>query len=101
MSIEVKKQHYVWEFYLRGWATNDQIWCKRGGEPFLTSTENVGQQRYFYELEVFSEAEVELLTRMAMKGPRLNQVVNLTSLQLYLSIANSGEKWAKYGLEQH
>ncbi|WP_186111665.1 DUF4238 domain-containing protein [Burkholderia gladioli] len=101
MSIEAKKQHYIWEFYLKGWATDDQIWCKRGNEPFLTSTENVGQQRYFYELEALSEAEVELLTRMVMSGSPINQFVNLTSLNAYLSIANSGGKWARFGLEQY
>lgn len=101
MSIEVKKQHYIWEYYLKGWATDDQIWSKREDKIFPTSTENVAQQRYFYEIDPLSDAEIKLLIRMIMKGPAINQFVNLDSLDTYLSIANSGNEWARFGLEQY
>ena len=101
MSIEVKKQHYIWEYYLKGWATDDQIWSKREDKIFPTSTENVAQQRYFYEIDPLSDAEIKLLIKMVMKGPAINQVVNRGSLNTYLSIANSGNKLAKFGLEQY
>jgi len=101
MSIEVKKQHYVWEYYLKGWATDGQIWCKREDKIFFPSTENVAQQRYFYEIETLSDDEIKLLRGMVMKGPAINQLTNLSSLNTYISIANSGEKWARFGLEQY
>jgi hypothetical protein len=101
MSIEVKKQHYVWEYYLKGWATDDQIWCKREDKIIHPSTENVAQQRYFYEIDPLSDAEIKLLIGMVMKGPEINQFTNLSSLGTYLSIANSGNKWARFGLEQY
>lgn len=101
MSDEVKKQHYVWEHYLQGWATNGQIWCKRGSDaPFLTSTENIAQERYFYEVEPLSQAEVNLLCKMVLKGTTLAQVVNLSSLQTYLCIANSTPHHRRFAMER-
>lgn len=101
MSIEVKKQHYVWEYYLKGWAPDGQIWCKRDENIFKTSTENVAQQRYFYEIDPLSDAEIKLLFGMVTKGPMINQFTNLSSLNTYLSISNSGNEWARFGLEQY
>ncbi|AUZ20217.1 hypothetical protein AL509_29880 [Achromobacter xylosoxidans] len=101
MSFEVKKQHYVWEYYLKGWAPNGQIWCKREDKIIRSSTENVAQQRYFYEIDPLLDAEIELLSMMIMKGPAINQFTGLSSLATYLSIANSGNKLARFGLEQY
>lgn len=102
MSDEVKKQHYVWEHYLKGWANKDQIWCKRGNSPpFLTSTENVAQERYFYEIQPLNEAEIKLLGRMISKGPVLTQTVNLSSLHAYVALANSNSHHRRFGMELH
>lgn len=101
MSIEVKKQHYVWQNYLKGWATGDQIWCKRGGKIFPSSTENVAQERYFYEVDPLSDAEIKLLTKMVMTGPEINQQMSRISLDTYLTISSSGDKWRKFGIEQY
>lgn len=99
MSDEVKKQHYVWEYYLKGWATKDQIWCKRGSSIFLTSTENVAQKRYFYEIEPLNQAEVTLLRGIALKGPASKHALDLNSLDTYLALANSSPHDRKFGME--
>lgn len=99
MSEKTKKQHYVWEFYLKGWATDDQIWCKRTGKLFKTSTENVAQERYFYEIEPLSHAELDLLKSMVMRGPEINQITNLSSLCTYLEIAHAKGDVSRYGIE--
>jgi hypothetical protein len=100
MSDQVKKQHYVWEHYLKGWATNNQIWCKRGnGAPFLTSTENIAQERYFYEVEPLNQAEVALLRNMFSKGTAIAQAVNLSSLQTYVSLTTSTLHHRRFGME--
>jgi hypothetical protein len=101
MSIDAKKQHYIWEFYLKGWASDGQLWCCREGNVFQSSTENVGQQRYFYGIESLTDAEIALLLGMIMRGPAINQFTNRSSLDTYLTIANSGNQWAKFGLEQY
>lgn len=99
MNIEVKKQHYVWEFYLKAWGKNDQIWCRRAGKIFQSSTENVAQERYFYEIEPLTPVEVKLLNRLVLSGPAINQIVNLSSLETYIMIANSKDNLPRFGLE--
>ncbi|MES2040086.1 MAG: DUF4238 domain-containing protein [Pseudomonadota bacterium] len=98
---KVKKQHYVWEFYLKAWATDNQIWCKRAGSIFNTSTENVAQERYFYAIEALSTAEIKLLTRIVKLGPKNNQIADLSSLQTYSLIANSQGDTPRFGMESY
>jgi hypothetical protein len=99
MKNEVKKQHYVWEHYLKGWAENDQIWCKRREKIFQTSTENIAQERYFYELEPLTDAEIALLKAIVLRGPETTHRVNLSSLQTYLAVAASAPHNRRFGLE--
>ncbi|MCO4858845.1 DUF4238 domain-containing protein [Herbaspirillum sp. WGmk3] len=101
MSERTKKQHYVWEYYLSAWASDGQIWARRGGKNFRTSTENVAQERYFYEIPKLSPSEVKLLKSMVTIGPLINQVVNQSSLATYLAIAQSEKDTSKFGMEWH
>jgi hypothetical protein len=99
MSEKTKKQHYVWEFYLKGWSTNNQIFCKRDGQIFKTSTENVAQERYFYEKESLSPEEIRLVEKLIADGPAINQAVDRSSLLAYVSVANSQGDTVRYGIE--
>lgn len=101
MTTKKKKQHYVWEFYLKGWGVNNQVWCRRNEKVFLSSTENVAQERYFYETKSLTDAEIELLRNMMRKGPVINQITNLSSLDVYIRIANSTGDFSRYGLEEY
>jgi hypothetical protein len=53
--------HYVPCFYLRAWATNDQIWCLRGGKSFQANVKKIGGEKYFYELPDLTREDVRLL----------------------------------------
>lgn len=59
MSKLTKNQHYVWQHYLRAWATPRKIWCKRMDtpEPFDTIPRNVGAARFFYEFYELEERD--------------------------------------------
>lgn len=59
--MKKRKHHYVWEFYLRGWATNGQVWCQHAGKRFSASTENVGHQRDFYRLKEMSPYDLQVV----------------------------------------
>lgn len=63
-----KKHHYVWQHYLKSWATNGRVWCKRGDNIFETSTVNIAQIRYFYEVKELEESHVRLVTAMINKS---------------------------------
>jgi hypothetical protein len=68
--VKKRKHHYVWEFYLRGWATNgqDQVWCQRAGKRFLVSTENIGHERDFYRLKEMSPHDLQVVETVIVAG---------------------------------
>ena len=61
MQLELKKaQHYVFQSYLQAWCDADKkLWCLRNRNVFKSGTHNIAQQRYFYEIEPWSEAEIK------------------------------------------
>ena len=62
MEIKKRKQHYVFQAYLRAWATDEQIWCIRNeGTPFKTNTINVTQERDFYRIKPLNDDEIKFL----------------------------------------
>lgn len=65
--MKKRKQHYVWEHYLTGWARDGRVWCRQGPRCFCTSTENVAQERDFYRLEEISEADLDFVERVAIE----------------------------------
>lgn len=61
---KTKKSHYVWQYYLRNWATLGSIYCSiNGNKPIKNSLDNVANKRYFYELAPFNEVEKEFLIK--------------------------------------
>jgi hypothetical protein len=55
------KQHYVWEHYLKAWAIDGHLWCRRGEKRFPASTENIAHCRDFYCLKEMSERDFEVV----------------------------------------
>ncbi len=57
--MKKRRQHYVWQHYLESWAVNGKLWCSTRGRRFLTSAENVANERDFYRLKEMSEQDLE------------------------------------------
>jgi hypothetical protein len=57
-----RKQHYVWEHYLRAWAfKGTQVWCFRDGKCFQVGTENIAHRRDFYSLKELTTRDIEIV----------------------------------------
>jgi hypothetical protein len=59
--MKKRRQHHVWQRYLKPWATGDQIHCLRGGVIFATNTTNVAVERDFYKLHRRTTADISLI----------------------------------------
>lgn len=68
MEKKKRKQHYVWEHYLRAWATDGQVWCLHGDRSFSTNTDNVANERDFYRLKEMSDDDIAFVERVVV-GP--------------------------------
>lgn len=63
MSTLTKRQHYVWQHYLKAWTIEGKLYCRRksDGKIFQTNTENVAQERFFYRLERLSDTDQQFI----------------------------------------
>jgi len=100
MNPNAKKQHYVWQHYLRAWSIDNQLYCKRGNSIFLTSTENVAQERYFYEAVQLNETEILLVRNIiARMHPSAHELLNDT-FDVYLEIGRGDDHLRRNGIEK-
>lgn len=84
----VKRQHYVWRYYLRPWARNDNIWAylKETDKIIKSDLMGVAQEKYFYKLVDFTEAEEAFLEHyIDLSSPSLVKDLNFDFLRLFTS----------------
>jgi hypothetical protein len=67
MSELKRHHHYVWQRYLKAWASDGKVWCRRSGKTFASDTQNLAQQRDFYQLKPLSARDREFLWAMIGK----------------------------------
>jgi hypothetical protein len=102
METDKKHQHYIWKNYLKPWAINNTIWCKRHNSIFNVSLNNIAHEKYFYELKPLNEIELKIVTNFIKKTPIENQKLLIKLLAQYFYIGNSpDENLRKNGIEEY
>lgn len=61
-----RKQHYIWKYYLKPWAKNEQICCLRNNDFFKTNLVNIGNIRDFYRLKELTLQDIELINKLSL-----------------------------------
>lgn len=87
MAKITKKQHYVWQYYLKAWQRDKALWClsQRDNKLFKTKTSSVACERYFYEASHLSDADIEIIVQFIENcpSPALREA-NKTLLRIYI-----------------
>lgn len=84
MEEKKRKQHYVFQAYLSSWAVNQQIWCYRNENIFISNTLNVAQERDFYRIQPINSDELKFLHMFYEKShPKVFKAV-LDHINAYL-----------------
>ncbi|MBR6124578.1 DUF4238 domain-containing protein [Candidatus Saccharibacteria bacterium] len=97
---DVKKQHYVWEYYLKAWCfEGNKVWCNRDGKIFSASTENVAQERRFYEIAPLTKDELGLIEACIEKSPKENHSLLKSKLQNLIDHSSYNDNTRKNALE--
>ena len=100
MYNDVKKQHYIWEFYLKAWCfEGNKVWCNRDGNVFNTSTENIAQERRFYEITPLTKDELGLIEAGIEKCPKENHSLLKIKLQNLINHSLYSDNTRKNALE--
>lgn len=83
-----KKQHYVWKKYLSNWAAKQQIntLLKSSQKIISGSLDRVGQQRFFYALEEYTEDEEIILKELVERWSNAN--VREISMEFYYAFTS-------------
>ena len=57
------RQHYVFQRYLKAWATDGKVWARRRGntKAFHTTTVNLAVEKHFYKLQPVTEEDLALI----------------------------------------
>src|SRR5262249_41463334 len=65
--MKKRKQHYVWEHYLKAWAVDGRVWCQRGDSRFRASTDKVANEAHFYRLKEMSALDFQFIEALIDK----------------------------------
>lgn len=94
-----KKQHYVWKQYLKKWANNGKyiyFYRKNTNEIKSANLENVAQQRFFYEVDAFTEDEEAALKYMIGEwSTNYSRETNLELLNTFFTFSRTKRNWEK------
>lgn len=97
--MKKRKQHYVWEHYLKAWAVDGHVWCRRGESVFRASTENVAHRRDFYRLKEMSSFDLECVEMLISQMPeRRRDLVRgwIPHFQLFFDIKRAWEATGRH-----
>jgi hypothetical protein len=100
MITNVKRQHYVWEHYLKAWSVDDKIWCKRNEKIFNTSTENVAQIRYYYESKPLNRFEIDFIHSLISKLHPTAHSSLRENLDFYIFVSQGDVFLRRNGIEK-
>lgn len=73
MGDKKRRQHFVYQGYLRAWTNENKLYCLRKADkvPFQTSTRNVANKRNFYRIKQLNEDEI-LMFRLSVQDIESN-----------------------------
>ena len=61
-AVEKKRrQHHVWQAYLKAWSAHGQLYCLMDGKIFPTGTTTIAVEKYFYKIGRLSAADIALI----------------------------------------
>lgn len=101
MANNTVHQHYVWRYYLRQWATNEQIICLHDrNKIFPVNLMGIAQEKLFYQFFESSETDFLIARHMADDcSIRLIEVYESINAFLHSARENGDESLYKDVLE--
>ena len=88
--MTTRRQHYVWQHYLRGWQDNTgTVFCLREGNIFRTSTSNIMGERDFYKLPRFSSLDINFLEALISKSNKNSQSMHRSLLSSFTRVSEA------------
>jgi hypothetical protein len=68
LSTKKRRHHYVWQYYLKAWADDEQIFAMRGDKVFRTGTVNVAVVTDFYRIKNLTAADIAFIEATCVRN---------------------------------
>ncbi|MDQ2801599.1 MAG: hypothetical protein M3Y41_02510 [Pseudomonadota bacterium] len=63
-----RRNHHVWQHYLKPWTTDGAISCLQEGRTYSTGTSTLAVEKDFYKLDNLTRRDTELITTLFANG---------------------------------
>jgi hypothetical protein len=59
--VKKRRQHHVWQRYLKAWSTDGQLYCLMDDRIFPTGTTTIAIEQYFYKIGKLTATDIALI----------------------------------------
>lgn len=77
---EKRRQHHVWQHYLKAWASDGSVHCLREGRIFSAGTTTLAVENYFYRLPELSAGDYRLINLLMLQGSERSKAFHMDFL---------------------
>lgn len=93
-----RNHHYVWSFYLKSWATgNDIFYISKKGKVACDSVKGLAKELDFYKINLLDDKDIEFIKNLSAKSPPFLQDIHLSHLSDFITLSNIYNLISKVG----
>lgn len=93
-----RRQHYVWQHYLKAWTTDGKLWCRRESNIFRTGTTSIGVARDYYRLQEMEPNDLAFVRAVVINQlPPLPRMVCENWIPLFTDLFRYKAEFEKFG----
>lgn len=91
-----RNHHYVWSFYLKSWATGNNIfYISKRGKVACDSIKGLAKETDFYKISLLNDKDVEFIKSFSEKSPQLLQEIHMSHLNDFIKLSKISNSISK------
>jgi hypothetical protein len=84
-----RNHHYVWSFYLKSWATGNNIfYISKKGKISCDSVKGLARETDFYKISTLNQKDIEFIKKISANSPQFLQEIHMSYLDDFIKLSN-------------
>ncbi len=84
-----RNHHYVWSFYLKSWATDNNIfYISKKGKIACDSVKGLARETDFYKISKLNHMDIEFIKKISARSPQFLQEIHMSHLDDFIKLSN-------------
>jgi hypothetical protein len=84
-----RNHHYVWSFYLKSWATGNNIfYISKKGKIACDSVKGLARETDFYKISTLNRKDIEFIKKISANSPQFRQEIHMSYLDDFIKLSN-------------